>query len=60
MENKTTTETFFVQFRSDVSALLLRGTFAVQADAVAYGRSTGKEFDVSSRSGAIVWAWEMR
>lgn len=30
------------------------------ADAVSRGMALGVPFDVSSRSGAIVWAWEQR
>jgi hypothetical protein len=35
-------------------------SFNLISDAIAYGRSLNKPFDVSVPSGAIVWTWEMR
>jgi hypothetical protein len=35
-------------------------TFSTLAAAIAAGRALGVEFDVSARSGALVWVWEMR
>ena len=47
-----------VQFRNHINPRTM--SFSVLADAVAFGLRDGEAFDVSSASGAIVWAWEMR
>lgn len=54
---KTEAERFFAYFRNSGRPGQF---FSVLADAVAWGRSVDIDFDVSDRSGAIVWAWEMR
>jgi len=47
---------FTVQFRS---TWIIR-QFATVAAALDWAFTTGKAFDVSNPSGAIVWAWEQR
>lgn len=55
----TTIETYTVQFRNFVRTI--RGFETVQK-ALQAGFAHGNQdpFDVSNKSGAIVWAWEMR
>jgi hypothetical protein len=53
-------DTNLVQFRGTTRADWCYRSFAVLADAVAFGLSKGRPFDVSAKSGAFVWVWEMR
>lgn len=52
--------TYTVQTRSFSTLHSGVRSFAILADAIAWGLSQRFEFDISTKSGAIVWAWEQR